>query len=42
MLSSTELERRHLASLDLVERGLQADENVVDALNLGELVRLRA
>ena len=32
---------RHLAPLDLVERGLQADQHVVDALNLGELVRLR-
>ena len=41
MLSSTELKRRHLAPLDLVERGLQADQDVVDALNLGELVGLR-
>ena len=34
------VERRHLAALDLVERGLQADQNVVDALDLGELIRL--
>ena len=34
------VERRHLAALDLVERGLQADQNVVDALDLGELVGL--
>ena len=34
-------QRRHLAALDLVERGLQANQHVVDALNLGELVRLR-
>ena len=41
MLSSTELKRRHLPALDPIERGLQADQHVVDALNLGELVRLR-
>ncbi len=34
------VERRHLAALDLVERGLQANQDVVDALDLGELVRL--
>ena len=41
MLSSAELERGHLAPLDLIERALQADKNIVDALDLGELVRLR-
>jgi hypothetical protein len=32
---------RHLAPLDGIERGLQADQNVVDALNLGKLIWLR-
>jgi hypothetical protein len=32
---------RHLAPLDGVERGLQADQHVVDALNLGKLIWLR-
>ena len=41
MLSSTALKRRHLPPLDLIERGLQPDQDVVDALNLGELVGLR-
>ena len=42
MLVFDRVERRHLAALDLVERGLQADQNVIDALDLGELVRLTA
>src|SRR5439155_25365203 len=28
--------RRHLAALDLIERGLHADKDVIDAPNLGE------
>ena len=35
-------QRRHLAALDLVERGLQAEHDVVDTLDLGELVRLHS
>ncbi len=34
-------EGSHLAAFDLIERGLQADDHVIDALDLGELVRLR-
>ena len=34
-------ERRHLTAFDLIERRLQADEDVVDALDLRELVRPR-
>ncbi len=34
------VKRRHLPALDLIERGLQAAENIVDALDLGELIRL--
>src|SRR4030088_3786696 len=32
--------RRHLAARDLIERTLQADPKVLDALNLGKLIRL--
>ena len=41
MLSSTAAQGRHLPPLDGIERGLQADQHVVDALNLGELIWLR-
>ena len=41
MPSSTELKCRHLPPLDRIERGLQADQHVVDALNLGKLIWLR-
>ena len=40
MLSSTEVSAAIWRPLDLVERGLQADQDVVDTLDLGELVRL--
>src|SRR4029077_11661017 len=32
---------RHLAPLDLVERTLETNQHIVDAVNFGELVRLR-
>ncbi len=34
-------ERRHLPPLDLIERRLQLDHNIVESLNLGELIGLR-
>ena len=39
MPSSAAFSAANLAALDLVERALQADQNIVDALILGELVR---
>src|SRR3984957_20553914 len=35
-------ERRELAALDLIERGLQAYDHVIDALDLRKLIRLRS
>ena len=34
-------ERRDLPRLDLIERGVQPDDHVVDALGLGEVAGLR-